>query len=711
MERAAATVTSIWLALAVLGGVPAPAVAQARAAGVSPDPGSASDLVQWLPSESWPGGEQYDPRLGRPVRFWGAGIPLKEVFAGVREQTDGEIGFWPVGDMNERVCVNLYLNREEPPTLRELMAQLSWVTACAFGVWEDHIEPRYALLRTSIAEGALVRLEQRAAKADAARRAARERALAELRVTAFERLAELGEGLSLSRREAIHRYRGRDDLLLLALLDPARRAAAKFLLTLGEADREEMRRKGHVSGPWEQWSAQQIDLLREALQPCLDQWTEEGPLAGGRTVPQWGNWSWVEDQDLTVSASVDDDGGFSVRAWMAEDPEYDDIVRAIEAPFLRLVVDPRLPESMHPEFEIELRELLGEELTDLEECKLIAALRGPLEQERRRGPLEERLARCCSLSDATSSALTEVKLALKPWDKRGLWQLQEAVSAASGMHVVSDCFWQPARAAEETLVYLAPEGDWQNALNVLRAVTVARTDFSHLMCELTSYSEDVVGFEWGGAGDFLRFRSTERAVWRAALLPPEIEHLLDAWSGPYIAAACREDGASKLLEVPLDLRAFSQLAGELTVPQRRWGGHLIYADPSDLGNTYRHAFREIALQKLRSNLHWYALIAGLSENQWRRLQSEGLRWENDVSLRLTTSVDRHGLSWLPVRALEEGDLLQFVPTTDREKASIQITRAGEVWKSVPVVTALCVEPGDLSLPLGSLHAHTEEAAK
>ena len=117
--------------------------------------------VPWVPSESWPGGRQYDPRLKRTVEFWGAGMPLREVFAAVKEQTGVEIGFWPPGDDNERICVNLYLNPEKPSTLRQLMAQLSWVTDCGFGVsGEEEEEPSYCLLATSMKGGALRRMEE-----------------------------------------------------------------------------------------------------------------------------------------------------------------------------------------------------------------------------------------------------------------------------------------------------------------------------------------------------------------------------------------------------------------------------------------------------------------------------------------------------------------------------------------------------------------------
>ena len=147
--------TTALLALLVLSLVIAP---RARA-GAAPAPPAITEtpdgrpLYQWNPSESWPGGSQYDPRLDEPVGFWRAGLALSEVFRSVAEQTGAKLDFWPPGDENARVRVNLYLNREDPPTLRALMAQLAWVTDCVFayaGAAEGGPGPRYYLLATSI---------------------------------------------------------------------------------------------------------------------------------------------------------------------------------------------------------------------------------------------------------------------------------------------------------------------------------------------------------------------------------------------------------------------------------------------------------------------------------------------------------------------------------------------------------------------------------
>jgi len=174
------------------------------------------EMALWAASESWAGGTQHDERLGQTVQFWGAGIPLGEVFAGIQEQTGVEIGFWPAGDVNERVCVNLYLNPDDPPTLRELMAQLSWATDCLFGYSVEGGEAKYCLHKTTLGEEMVAaaleapererQLEQQTLDREPARREA------------------LSEALSLSREEAIERYHGKNDLLLFAVLDPTRRA-------------------------------------------------------------------------------------------------------------------------------------------------------------------------------------------------------------------------------------------------------------------------------------------------------------------------------------------------------------------------------------------------------------------------------------------------------------------------------------------------------
>ncbi len=111
-------------------------------------------LRQWDPSASWEGGRDYDARLNRPVAFWRAGLSLEEVFAGVEQQAGVKLSFFPEEDENRRMRVHLFLNQEEPPSLRELMAQLMWVVDCPFFLAEESEGKTYYLMSTSMAAGA-----------------------------------------------------------------------------------------------------------------------------------------------------------------------------------------------------------------------------------------------------------------------------------------------------------------------------------------------------------------------------------------------------------------------------------------------------------------------------------------------------------------------------------------------------------------------------
>jgi hypothetical protein len=226
----------------------------------------------WSAVESWPGGIQHDERLGQTVQFWGAGIPLRDVFAGIREQTGVEIGFEPPGDVNERVCVNLYLNPDDPPTLRELMAQLSWATDCLFGYWVEGGEAKYCLHKTTLGEGMVAtvleapeRRRQLLAQQALGREPARREALR--------------EALSLSREEAIERYQGKNDLLLFAVLDPARRAMCELYLAtpVGAAGTEV--RFPLLAHQFSELTAEQQAIVRGMLQQALQAGKEgsQGP--------------------------------------------------------------------------------------------------------------------------------------------------------------------------------------------------------------------------------------------------------------------------------------------------------------------------------------------------------------------------------------------------------------------------------------------------
>lgn len=182
---------------------------------------SQSDMTPWRPDESYAGKAQADSRLDKPVRFWGAGILLADVFSQVREQTGVEIGFYPENDENRRVPVHLFLNPKNPPTLRSLMAQLSWVVDCPFLAADSPEGRSYYLMSSSVGAGAQERLQKAVEEIWEARKG-RWQAIG-------SKLDEYRQALDLPRDGLIDRYRSKDDLMLLNLLDPARRAATQFM--------------------------------------------------------------------------------------------------------------------------------------------------------------------------------------------------------------------------------------------------------------------------------------------------------------------------------------------------------------------------------------------------------------------------------------------------------------------------------------------------
>jgi hypothetical protein len=593
------------------GGVAGTRPAQHSPAHVAPG------LAQWLPEESWPGKAQHDPRLDRTVRFWGAGIPLKDVFASVEEQTGVEIGFWPPGDDNERICVNLYLDPDRPPTLRELMAQLSWVVDCGFACSDGAETKTYALLSTSIGAGALL-----------------------------ERLKALRDALELPVDELIGRYRGVDDLLLLAALDPARRAVAQFLLTLSDDDLAELAHgKGmyQIEREWRHFSAEQRAFLREAMRACPDRRRD---------------WERFEQHVESVLIQLSCCGGAQVDV-LVGDPAEPTRAHGSGLPFLQLAVNPRQEDSLERELrsQFELRKLLGEEASQEEQNKVLepfSAL-GHLHRQRRERR-ERMLARRSPLSHESESLLSSLSVSLDTGRPYALWQIQELVAALSGLHVVSDCFWQPERSLKPmlSLLHREPAQDL-DALTVLRTACLPSA-LQHDGPHLEDLSDGGVSWELADAGSFLRFRDSHRDVCREMLLPEDATDLLDGWVDAHIPPEQGENGDVRPAAVQLDLRAYGRIFTRLSPAQRRWGWYLIYGPPTERGNSYRHAFRE-SLRKHTLQDHPFVLFAHLDDRQWEQLQTEGLTWGVDVVV--YPGPDDRDPRWGDWPAYEEGDVLRL----------------------------------------------------
>jgi len=598
---------------------------------------------QWLPEESRQGGRQYDARLERTVKFWGTGVPAAEVFASITEQTGVALGFSPPDDDNARICLNLYLNPKDPPMLRDLLAQIGWVMDCAWAEEGEGEARRYVLLHTDIGVGVVARLEEeRRAMYDEQTQRAKDIGEA-LRPQVVARLADLREALKLSREEAIRRHRGTDDLLLLPLLREPDRTAAQILTELADPVPEALLRGRSHAWHWSELTAEQRAELRLALQAYQEAVAPEGRLPSvvkPADVP--------DSAPFVVTAEISQDSvSVHIRS-LSPDPSPGSEGRAYW-PYLgvgiKLVEDPSRDGLDRLRFALYVSRLLGEDTTEAERALRDArtAQGGPVERQRRARAkrIEEQRP---TLRPSTGQTLAGLSWRAAPSlrSRRAyvLWQVQEAAAAASGLHVISDCFWQPARMLEHQV------GEPPSSLlDALRLSTFALAPRAAVLNGIPESASSRPGWEWGDAGSFLRFRSRDRDFMRGALLPESVEQSLREQFAPYTVglrdklALAREQArrswsshvlSPPRLTVPLDIRESAELALQVTPLQARWGGVLTYRDPSTPEEAYHQAFKSGLLRGLvwRSG-YAYRIIAGLDEEAWSRLNGEGIRWGED----------------------------------------------------------------------------------
>jgi len=630
------------------------------ATGQVPDEGSVSHYAPagagsrlWLPSESYEGGAQGDARLDMAVRLWTAGMPLQTVFEAVRAQTGVEIGCRPRGDDDERVCITAYLNPADPPSLRGLMAQLMWVTECDFA-WmpgeADAGEPSYSLLSTDKGLGALERLREESLGRRAAIQGRDEREFWRPRVAA--KVEEYRQALALSPRELGVRYRSRasfrpeDDvhgMLLLNMLDPSWRAATELICGLPEDDLRAVLDGGQIAREWEQWSADEQELLRRA---CVfeEEAFEKGPVVVciGSALSHLYIQAY---ENAKVGSEGHVDGENLGSRWTAA---------------------ASWPNRVQDEEWVAISRHLGEVRTATQED----ALRRRFEEARRareadyKQEWQDTLALEGALSPEGEAILASAKLEFARFRGYAHWQILELVAHETGSHVLSDCFYQPMSYIQTEPV----EDDefWEGeltcrvtALDALRqgcmpyprlhAITGREGEVIARAIEARNYA----GWEWGDAGSFLRFRSVRRDLWRGGMLPREAAARIDEAIEPFLPDARGRLEPGDIVRVALDLAAIWELAKmmrDLTPLQTRLGGALCYEDPSDEIGSLRQGLRSRMVEVL-SGSDWntvgYRFVGSLSQRQLERIRGEGLSWGGDL-----TEEQRAPLRMLP-RYLED----------------------------------------------------------
>jgi hypothetical protein len=600
---------------------------------------AAAPPPQWLPQESWPGGRQYDPRLERTVKFWGTGVPAADLFASVTKQTGVALSFDPPDDDNARICLNVYLNPEEPPTLREMLVQIGWVMDCAWAVEGAGEQSRYVLLHTSIGKGWFDRLNGDFEREWQARDRREAQAAGEMRAKVVAALRELAPDLDLRRDEAVRKYRGTGNLKLLIVLDPARRALARLFLTFSERLDEFARPNalGALELDWSVLTPEQRGLAREALRPAVEDRLRQ--QREGRIFDEdWADWAAIEALGLTLHLTLADRHGafYAGVVYEVTNPGGGREQRDIEMPSLQLVSDSRLDDSLTiaGDSDVALRRLLGEQISEEEARRAREQQYHARQDQALRERAERELASLPNLSAENTALLSALHPPLQADRRYALWPLQEAVAAGSGLHVISDCFFQPGELLSRRLELLYPgERPDLSALLVLRAMSVAWGTPAGLTQQFgTPPQSGMEGWEWGDAGAFLHFRSRSRDVWRAALLPQQALGVLASWLTPALPHAIPAEGSLPEVKLALDLHEMSVLLVGLTLEQRQWGGLICYGDPSDPVQQYARVLREGVLAAGTRQSWHYPFFARLTPEQCRQLDGEGLTWGVDISL-------------------------------------------------------------------------------
>jgi len=590
--------------------------AESEATGI---PAGDVTLSPWNAGESYEGGSQADARLDKPVQEWRTGVPVKDLLPDLARQTGVKFALFPPNAEEARVCLTLYFNAEHPPVLRDVMAQVGWALGTTFGYAEAGGEKTYYLLSAAPSEGVAEKLAEEAAARREQMRTdmqARRDAARASEASAFD---ESRKALAMSQQDAAAQYRGVNDTLLLNLLDPARRAGLTFLTGLPEADTNALLagggRGGQISREWSAWSAQQQALLKQAL--GLDQnWPQEGTVT-----------IMVNGRRGSVTATVQGAGGGG-RGGRRGRP-------------LGRVNGLLASGPLNPRQEATLKQLLGE-------AAPAAPAAAPTPQDRqaarqaqadqRRQQREQALAATRTLTPKRDELLAGTTLE-GITGSASLWQLQEAVAKATGLNVVSDCFWL---APPRFFGGGGPGGGGGGQRNANRPAPNAREALSAACATRGAGFGGPGGFgggfgvlggadlglQWGDAGVFLRFRSARADVWRAGMLSPEVLTKLDGWLEPYV----KETGAVQVSDIALlkDVQKMTWLAGHVDAVQAQLGGAAVYGDLSDAKEAQRYALRRTTMQQVAMRLPIFRLLATFSAKQWEAAKGGGLKWGYDL---------------------------------------------------------------------------------
>jgi hypothetical protein len=269
------------------------------------------------------------------------------------------------------------------------------------------------------------------------------------------------------------------------------------------------------------------------------------------------------------------------------------------------------------------------------------------------------------------------------------WQAQEAVARATGKSVVSDGLLWWGR-------YDWPPQEDSQAKGTTLTALAALDSFSHLPAE-TGLSRP--SWEWGDAGDFLRFRTADREVWREAMLPPEFLAWVASVVAPHLPDPAGFAGRQwRELSIPVgSVYSMRMLAG-LSELQLAFGRHINVGSPNDLGDIVRHEATAALLCGVGGRFDLVRFLGSLTDAQWEQMKGAGLPFGTGLSPTqqqllaeaLTTPSGRHQsladmvLTARAERGPERGYSLH-VSRPDPRRAEGESGREGSAFPPLPGV--------------------------
>jgi hypothetical protein len=279
-------------------------------------------------------------------------------------------------------------------------------------------------------------------------------------------------------------------------------------------------------------------------------------------------------------------------------------------------------------------------------------------------------------------ALATASLTLEPDKEYALWQVQEATAVLTGRHIVSDCFHQPRegrygwelelldpafRAEEEArrqrrdewLAVRGPEFSLDDAPAETREEFEALTRASPrpvallywllILCQhatrrpLDQVLYRPLGWEWGEAGGFLRFRTIYPDLMRGAFLPEETLAQIKAMELPSLDGVDLSTEGSPLVSLDATVAAEAKVARPLTAVQLRVGLRLIYEDPTTPLGAARARVRAQLSEALGQAAPLLPLLSTLSRRQWEKLGASGLNCRQDLTPEQQALLQAQGL--------------------------------------------------------------------